>query len=138
MKGNLQRFVIDECHCISLWGREFRPCYLKLDFLCKLFPTVQVVMLTATATPIVQQDVCSVLSVVEPIVLRDNYNKLNLQYVIASKDGELDENIANEIKDCSCSLVYGAQRGWNVKSCVLNLCQKELMQERTMVICQSF
>jgi bloom syndrome protein len=110
LNGNIQRFVIDECHCVSLWGREFRPSYLRLNFLRKLFPSVQIVMLTATSTYYVQQDVCSVLSVVEPVVLRDSYNKLNLQYVIENKDGKLDERIAGEIKDSSCSLVYGSTR----------------------------
>ena len=48
-KGQIQRFVVDECHCVSLWGREFRPAYLKLNFLREEFTLVPIVMLTATA-----------------------------------------------------------------------------------------
>lgn len=109
-RGNIQRFVVDECHCVSLWGREFRPAYLKLGFLRKQCPSVPIVMLTATSTHDVQQDVCSVLSVTEPIVVKDNYNKPNIMYTIEYKDGKLDERIATEIKDCNCSIVYGSTR----------------------------
>ncbi|CAB3999538.1 Bloom syndrome homolog isoform X2 [Paramuricea clavata] len=55
-QGSIQRFVIDECHCVSLWGKEFRPAYMKLDFIRKQFPSVPIVMLTATATNQIQQD----------------------------------------------------------------------------------
>ena len=106
----IQQFVIDECHCVSLWGKEFRPAYLKLSFLHEEYPCVPIVMLTATATVDVQQDVCAVLSVAEPVIIKDKYDKPNLRYIVNYKDNKLCDSIVQEIKCCDCSIVYGTTR----------------------------
>ena len=106
----IQQFVIDECHCVSLWGKEFRPAYLKLSFLREEYPCVPIVMLTATATVDVQQDVCAVLSVAEPVIIKDKYDKPNLRYIVNYKDNKLCDSIVQEIKCCDCSIVYGTTR----------------------------
>ena len=86
------------------------PAYMKLDFIRKQFPSVPIVMLTATATNQIQQDVCSALPVTEPTVIRDNYNRPNLVYHIVRKNGNLCDRIVSEVKDCECSIVYGSTR----------------------------
>ena len=63
-----------------------------------------------TATNQIQQDVCSALSVTEPTVIRDNYNRPNLVYHIVRKNGNLCDRIVSEVKDCECSIVYGSTR----------------------------
>ncbi|CAB3999537.1 ATP-dependent DNA helicase Q-like 4A isoform X2 [Paramuricea clavata] len=127
-QGSIQRFVIDECHCVSLWGKEFRPAYMKLDFIRKQFPSVPIVMLTATATNQIQQDVCSALAVTEPIVIRDNYNRPNLVYHVVRKNGNLCDRIVSEVKDCECSIVYGSTRSECEAMCA-KLCARGIITD---------
>lgn len=59
--NQLSMFAIDECHCISSWGHEFRPAYLQLSNLKARFSKVPIMALTATATPEVRNDICHLL-----------------------------------------------------------------------------
>ena len=76
--GRLSRIVIDEVHCVSQWGHDFRPDYKKLGILKRQFPNAPILGLTATATSKVLADVKDMLSVKECLVFRASYNRMNL------------------------------------------------------------
>lgn len=83
--GMLSRIVIDEVHCASQWGHDFRPDYKILGILKRQFPTVPILGLTATATSKVLEEVKEMLSLKECLVLRASYNRSNLFYEVRLK-----------------------------------------------------
>ncbi len=82
-------FAIDEAHCISQWGHEFRPEYRQLSIIRRTFPDVPIIALTATATPSVQRDIIHELSLCDPSIFVGSFNRENLIYRVEKKeDGE--------------------------------------------------
>ncbi len=67
--GNLAYFAVDEAHCVSQWGHDFRPAYVKLGTLKDVYPDIRWIALTATATPRVQQDIVELLHFKEPVAI---------------------------------------------------------------------
>ena len=84
-RGKLSFFAIDEAHCISQWGHDFRPDYLQLSVLSEAFPGVPVAAFTATATQRVQGDIIERLRLREPFLTRASFNRPNLFYEITPK-----------------------------------------------------
>jgi ATP-dependent DNA helicase RecQ len=83
----LSLFAIDEAHCISEWGHDFRPDYLALSAIPELFPHVPVAAFTATATQKVQQDIIRKIGLRTPHTVRATFNRPNLFYQVKSKAG---------------------------------------------------
>lgn len=84
--------TVDEAHCISQWGYDFRPAYLKIADVRQLLPDVPVLALTATATPKVAKDIQVRLAFREENVFRMSFERKNLAYIVRrteDKDGEL-------------------------------------------------
>jgi len=82
---NINLIAIDEAHCISEWGHDFRPEYRKLNLLKIHFPTIPLIALTSTATPQVQNDIVNQLNMVSPQIYRASLNRKNLFYQIRPK-----------------------------------------------------
>jgi ATP-dependent DNA helicase RecQ len=79
---NVNLIAIDESHCISQWGYDFRPSYLKIAELRDIIPDVPVLALTATATPEVAQDIMERLRFREKHLLKKSFERKNLVYVV--------------------------------------------------------
>lgn len=77
---DVQAFAIDEAHCISHWGHDFRPEYRQLNRLKELFPKASVHAFTATATQRVRSDICTQLALRQPEILVGNFDRPNLNY----------------------------------------------------------
>ncbi|KAL4152424.1 hypothetical protein PRNP1_009354 [Phytophthora ramorum] len=83
--GRLKRFVIDEAHCCSQWGHDFRSDYSKLGILKRQFPTVPILALTATATPRLAADIKPILEIQNCVSFRTSFLRNNLHYEVTGK-----------------------------------------------------
>jgi ATP-dependent DNA helicase RecQ len=108
---NVKALVIDEAHCISEWGHDFRPEYRQLGELRALLPEVPILALTATATPGVRTDISSHLNLTDPAVFIASFNRPNLAYQVIPKDQPLRQilDFAGRRKQES-GIVYCATR----------------------------
>lgn len=102
---NISLFAIDEAHCISEWGHDFRPDYLNLKSLRTDFPTVPTIALTATATEKVRQDIVAQLALQQTEIFASGLNRTNLSYTVQPKRNSFDalltllKNTPNRVSD---------------------------------------
>ena len=84
-RWNIRRIAVDEAHCISEWGHDFRPEYRQLAQLRKHLPGIPFLALTATATPKVREDIARQLQMEKPEKFLASFNRPNLSYSILPK-----------------------------------------------------
>lgn len=103
--------AVDEAHCISQWGYDFRPSYLRIRELRALLPEVPVLAVTATATNIVLNDICTHLSLQDPAIFRSSFARDNLSFVVRHTDNKFDHmlRVVNSIPSGS-GIVYVRSR----------------------------
>jgi len=85
--------VVDEAHCISEWGHDFRPAYLKIPILKEILPNIKMIALTATATPKVMMDIIENLGVLDVQIFNESFYRTNLFYSIIKT-----ENVLHKLK----------------------------------------
>jgi bloom syndrome protein len=93
MENRINRFVIDEVHCISSWGQDFRKDYLSLHILKSRFPKVPLLCLTGTATIKMKNDIVEKLNIKKDVVhFQSSFNRPNLFYEIRNKETPKNKN----------------------------------------------
>jgi ATP-dependent DNA helicase RecQ len=101
-------FVIDEAHCVSEWGHEFREDYRKLGFLKTLFPDTPISAFTATATKSVQEDIVKTLSIPKENILKTSMTRDNLLIRVQRRvaDGKKQIKAFLDTHKDECGIVY--------------------------------
>ena len=107
---NVALLAIDEAHCISQWGYDFRPSYLRIKELRRFMPDTPVLALTASATPQVAKDIMTQLDFSEPNILQTSFLRPNLSYSVRETDDKEEQlmRIINNVP--GCGIVYVRMR----------------------------
>ncbi|KAF2519356.1 RecQ family ATP-dependent DNA helicase [Flavobacterium salilacus subsp. salilacus] len=105
--------AIDEAHCVSQWGHDFRPAYLKISALKKQLPNVPFLALTASATKRVQEDIATHLGLENPVVYKKSFFRENIAYMVLETEDKLHRLQQILTKNPEPSIIYVRNR----KSC---------------------
>ena len=109
---NVSFYAVDEAHCISEWGHDFRPEYRRIRPIINENGVRPVIALTATATPKVQHDIQKNLGMLEATVFKSSFNRPNLYYEVRPKTANIDKDIIKYIKsqESKSGIIYCLSR----------------------------
>lgn len=107
---DINLIAVDEAHCISQWGYDFRPSYLRIAALREELPAVPILALTASATEIVQEDICSKLLFRRPAIFRQSFERPNLSYSAFKTASKINKILEILQKVPGCGIVYCKSR----------------------------
>jgi ATP-dependent DNA helicase RecQ len=107
---NVNLIAVDESHCISQWGYDFRPSYLQIAEIRKIVPDVPVLALTATAIPKVVEDIMEKLEFREPNLLKKSFERKNLVYIVRTVEDKPDYLLNILRKEQGSGIVYVRSR----------------------------
>jgi ATP-dependent DNA helicase RecQ len=96
-RARIAMFAIDEAHCVSQWGHDFRPEYMRLAELRQAVPAAPMIALTATATPRVMDEIASSLELRRPAIVRGDFRRPNLTFEVREPHTE-DQRIAATVE----------------------------------------
>ena len=116
---SINLIAIDEAHCISQWGHDFRPSYLELKILRELQPTVPFIALTATATPQVLEDIASEVPMPDATVFKQSFYRKNIGYHVIHTENNLGKLFQILAKIKEPLIIY-----CNRRRIVKDLCQQ--------------
>lgn len=117
-------FAIDEAHCISQWGHDFRPAYTRLSAIKQWFPHIPVMALTATADVTTRKDILSQLQLNDPYIHLDSFDRPNIRLTMADKYKGNDQVVAYiKKRKQDCGIVYCSSR-WQVEKLAKTLAQE--------------
>src|SRR5690554_6730255 len=121
-KMNVNLFAIDESHCISQWGYDFRPSYLNIIKLREMKPGVPFLALTATATPEVVLDIQQQLGFKKENVLQKSFERKNLSYVVLNEEDKNNRllKILNKVKGTSVVYVRSRKKTKEIAHFLIN------------------
>lgn len=91
-------YAVDEAHCISEWGHDFRPEYSHIKDMVKRIGRAPIIALTATATPKVQKDIQKNLDITDATVFKSSFNRPNLYYEVRPKTADVDKDVVRFIR----------------------------------------
>jgi ATP-dependent DNA helicase RecQ len=116
---NVNLIAVDEAHCISQWGYDFRPSYLKIAALREYLPDVPVLAVTASATEEVQKDICEKLAFKQQTIFRSSFHRKNLSYSVFEVDVKANKLVEILTKVRGSALVYCKSRKRTVETAAL-------------------
>jgi ATP-dependent DNA helicase RecQ len=106
----INAFVIDEAHCVSEWGHDFRPEYRQLSVLRRRYPHVPLLAFTATATPRVRADILAQLALRNPALHISSFNRPNLFYAVRAKNKHTYGEVLAQAQGGGAGIVYCLSR----------------------------
>ncbi len=107
---NINLIAVDEAHCISQWGYDFRPSYLRIAALKEYLPDTPVLALTASATEEVQNDICDQLLFKEKNILRNSFERKNISYSVFKVEAKMNKLVDILKKVPGSSIIYCKSR----------------------------